>query len=344
MKFLRNTWYVAAWAETLGPGEMLARTFLNEPVVLFRDATGTPHALSDRCPHRFAPLSRGRLVDGNRVKCAYHGLEFSTDGACVHNPHGTAPKAPVRAYPLVERHSILWIWMGDPARADASAIPAYPMLDPDAEAQVSARDGITMAANYELITDNLLDLSHVSFLHEGILGNEDTIAAEIDVKRDGSRLRVGRLMADVPVPGMFDLLYKQDGRRVDLWNVMTWDAPGCMVNDAGVTDPGAPREAGTGIYGHHFLTPETDRTTFYHFAAVRQNPLPAPEGRAEELRDRLTELRRIAFAEQDAPMIEAQQLRRDAAEAEGVAPVLLGIDKGPAAYKRILQELIDADG
>jgi vanillate O-demethylase monooxygenase subunit len=334
MKYLRNAWYVAAWAEQLLAGELLARTYLNEPVVLFRDGAGMAHALADRCPHRFAPLSRGAIVGGERLRCAYHGLEFS----------GKAPNSGVRAFPLVERHSILWIWMGDPARADAEAIPAFPMLDPDAEVQISARDGIRMAAHYELITDNLLDLSHVSFLHEGILGNEETIPAEIEVKREGDRLRVGRLMTNVPVPGMFDLLYKQDGGRVDLWNVMTWDAPGCMVNNAGVTEPGAPREAGTGIFGHHFLTPESDRTTFYHFAAVRQNPLPAPEGRAEELRDRLTELRRIAFAEQDAPMIEAQQIRRDAAEAEGVAPVLLSIDKGPAAYRRILQEMIDADG
>ena len=340
MKFLRNSWYVAMWGENLAPGDLRARTLLNEPVVFFRDEAGRAYALADMCPHRFAPLHRGKLVDGNRLQCAYHGLEFDCTGACVHNPHGAPPDVAVRCYPLEERHSILWIWMGDTEQADAKVIPAFPYLDPDADVQISQRDGIRMEAAYDLITDNLLDLSHVSFLHEGILGNDETNDAEIKVERQGDRLFVRRLMADVPAPGLFDLLYRRDGGRVDLWNDMRWDAPGCMMNDAGVTEPGGEKEAGTGIFGHHFLTPETESTTHYHFAAVLQNPRPAPPEIADEVREKLTELRRIAFAEQDAPMIEAQHLRRLRADAEGVTPVLLGIDKGPAACKRIMDRLI----
>jgi vanillate O-demethylase monooxygenase subunit len=340
MRYLRNTWYVAMWSEALGEG-LVPRTILNEPVVLYRAADGGPRALADRCPHRFAPLHRGKRVGADGIQCGYHGLEFDGSGACVRNPHGDGrlPPAKVRVYPAAEKHSIVWIWMGAAARADPALIPDFPMLDSDGGYQLSKRDWIRMDANYELITDNLLDLTHVSFLHEGILGNEDTIPAEMAVKQEGTSVTVCRATPNVRVPGMFDLLFKRDGGRVDMWADMRWDPPGCMLNDAGVTDPGASRAQGTGIFGTHFLTPETNRTTLYHFCAARQNPLPFPAERVEEIRRKLTELRRFAFEEQDAPMIRAQQ---QALEASGFAlkPVLLSIDAGAARYKQVLNRLI----
>jgi hypothetical protein len=144
----------------------------------------------------------------------------------------------------------------------------------------------------------------------------------------------------VQAPGMFDLLYKRDGGQVDMWSIMRWDPPGCMRNDSGVTDPGDPKEKGTGIFGTHFLTPETERTTHYHFAAVRQNPLPFPPEEEVAIREKLTELRRIAFAEQDAPLIEAQQLNVDQANRDGLKPVLLTVDAGAAAYQRVMRKLM----
>ena len=203
MNFLRNTWYVAIWAQDLGAGDLVSRTFLNEPVVLFRDAAGNPHALADMCPHRFAPLSRGEIINDGMLRCAYHGLVFDSGGKCIRNPHGKLPKIDVRAYPLVERHSLIWIWMGEPEKANLDRIPDFSILDPDRdeETQISRRDWIRMEASYELITDNLLDLSHVSFLHDGILGNEDTISAETFVDQIGDRIVVRRLMENVRVPG-----------------------------------------------------------------------------------------------------------------------------------------------
>lgn len=340
INYLRNAWYVAMWGESLGGG-LATRRILDEPIVFFRAADGEPVALFDRCPHRLAPLHRGKRVGEDRIQCGYHGLEFDRSGACVRNPHGDGkvPPASVRAYPAVEKHSIVWIWMGEPARADTSLIPDFPMLDPGAGYALTARDCIRMEANYELITDNLLDLSHVSFLHDGILGNEDTIPAEIKVRSRGRRVVVSRGMNNVRAPGMFDLLFRRDGGRVDMWTDMRWDAPGCMLNDAGVTAPGAPRSAGTGIFGTHFLTPETDSTTLYHFCAARQNPLPFPPHIADEIRGKLTELRRMAFAEQDEPMIRAQQQARDAG-GPALKPVLLAIDAGPVRYKQVLDRLI----
>src|SRR5258705_10760166 len=119
--FLRNTWYVAAWADEVEPGQLLARRLLDQPIVLFRDAEGRPRALTDRCPHRFVPLSMGRLIEGgNVIRCGYHGLRFDGDGRCVLNPQGGSPppRARVRSFPAVERYSALWIWMGDGEAAD----------------------------------------------------------------------------------------------------------------------------------------------------------------------------------------------------------------------------------
>jgi len=342
MKYLRDTWYVAMWAEQLRPGEFSTRTVLNQPIVLYRQQNGAPAALFDRCPHRFAPLSRGKLLPDGALQCGYHGLQFDAAGACVRNPHGDGklPPAKARAYPVVERHSIVWIWMGDPAKADPAIIPDFPMLDENSGHQLSARDWIRMEANYELITDNLLDLSHVSFLHENILGNAETIPAAIKVEQSGNRITVRRFMPNVHAIGLFDLLYHRDGRPVDMWTDMRWDAPGCMLNDAGVTEPGGTRAQGTGIFGTHFLTPETDRTTIYHFCAARQNPLPVSPDVAADLRTKLTELRRIAFGEQDEPMIRAQQAAFDRAAPGELRPTLLTIDAGPVRYKQILERLI----
>src|SRR5262245_18501039 len=120
--FLRNCWYVAAWIGDLG-AKPLGRRILNEPVVLWRTAGGKPVAFADRCAHRAAPLSRGECVDGN-LRCGYHGLQFNAAGACVNVPgqDRVPPDASVRTYPVVERWNAVWIWMGDPARADAALV------------------------------------------------------------------------------------------------------------------------------------------------------------------------------------------------------------------------------
>src|ERR1700761_672315 len=129
--YLRNAWYVAAWSDSLGDGQVLARTIMDEPIVLYRKADGGIAAVEDRCPHRFAPLSMGKVVDGDRIQCPYHGLEFDGSGACVKNPHGTKnipPRARVKSYPVLEKHKAVWIWMGE-RPADPAKIPDFSVLD-----------------------------------------------------------------------------------------------------------------------------------------------------------------------------------------------------------------------
>ncbi|TWT13896.1 aromatic ring-hydroxylating dioxygenase subunit alpha [Reyranella sp. CPCC 100927] len=342
MTYLRNTWYVAAWGEQIRAGELVTRRILGEPIVMFRTEDGGIAAMADVCAHRFAPLHAGKLLPGDRLQCPYHGLQYGPDGICVHNPHGQGripASARVRSYPALEKHTLVWIWMGEDA-PDPSRIPDFSVLDTASPQLTSKRDWLRMDVDYLLITENLLDLSHVSFLHEGILGNEDTVPAAISVEERGATLWVSRVMSNVRPPGLFDLMFKRDGGRVDHWATMRWDSPGCFLNDAGVTPVNRPREEGTGILGTHFLTPETAETTLYHFAAVRQNPVSWGEAIDTDIRAQMSELRRHAFEDQDKVIIEAQQRALLDPAARTDRPVLLEIDAGPVRFRRILERML----
>jgi phenylpropionate dioxygenase-like ring-hydroxylating dioxygenase large terminal subunit len=344
-RFLRNTWYVAAWSQDVVPGAIFSRRIVDESIVLFRNTNGKVAALADYCPHRFAPLSLGKLLPSGVLQCGYHGLEFDAGGACVRNPHGNGvvPSAAiVPAYPVVEKHGIVWIWMGKRA-ADPALIPDFSILDTAGE-RLGRHDHIVFDANVEFVTANLLDLSHVSFLHDGILGNEETIAADIDVRQDGFTLYITREQKDVTIPQLYRLTHKPDVERGDLWRVMRWDAPGCMILDAGTTDPGRPKDEGSGYYGIHLLTPESGTTTHYHFSSVRRRSGIA-ESNDETIRAEIARLRRLAFEGQDAPMMAAQQRTVRDLEKQGrmLRPALLSVDAGPARYRRIMDQLLQAD-
>jgi phenylpropionate dioxygenase-like ring-hydroxylating dioxygenase large terminal subunit len=342
--YLRNAWYVAAWSDDLVDGQLLGRTILREPVVLYRKADGHVAALEDRCPHRFAPLHMGKIVRGDCVQCPYHGLEFNAAGACVLNPHGTKnipPRARVRSYPVTEKHKAIWIWMGEQP-ADPAAVPDFSVLDNVPEMHATKRDRITIRANYELIIDNLLDLSHTSYLHDGILGNADTVESEISVDLDGNDVVVSRHAKNAVAPGLFAALMPATPDRVDKFTRMRWMPPSNLRLLTGICRPGAVPETGTGYHAIHMLTPESDKTTHYFFTAVRFNVMTADDQLNAQIQEKISTTRRFAFEEQDAPVIEAQQEIIDAA-LTSVDPVILAIDVGPVRYKQILQKLIQAE-
>jgi nitrite reductase/ring-hydroxylating ferredoxin subunit len=115
MPFLNSPWCVAAWDDEIAAGSSLRRRILDQDILLLRGSDGKVHALRNRCPHRFAPLSLGTRIDDS-IRCAYHGLQFDLNGRCIHNPHddGAIPeRTTARSYPLVLRQSLLWIWMGE---------------------------------------------------------------------------------------------------------------------------------------------------------------------------------------------------------------------------------------
>jgi phenylpropionate dioxygenase-like ring-hydroxylating dioxygenase large terminal subunit len=335
MTYLRNTWYVAAWADEVGNTGMFHRTLLDEPILFYRKSDGTIVALQDRCPHRFIPLHLGTLK-GDIVECCYHGLQFDCTGKCVLNPHGDSRipgAAQIRSYEVAERYGMVWIWMGT-ERADPALIADYSMLD-DPEFKKS-KGMLHIKANYELMGENLLDLSHVAYLHEGLLGSREMSAALPTVREDGNRLHVDRWMSNVSVPSVLDMIYRQDSQRVDAWQNMRWDAPGCFLLNAGAHAPGAARESSGWYYGVHIVTPETSRTTHYFYAAARPvGGIEDPESNAK-----LAEMRRIAFEDQDKPIIEAQQAAIGESDFWSLNPVLLPIDAGPIRMRRRLEMMI----
>lgn len=312
--------------------------------MLFRRLDGEAAAIADQCAHRFAPLSRGKLC-GEHVECPYHGLRYDHAGTCVENPHGSGriPSAlHITSYPVVERHTLAWIWIGDDY-ADPDLIPDFSHLDEGAPGVVSKRDWMELDVDYRLMSDNLLDLSHVNFLHDGILGHPGKIDAEVEITERGDRqVTVTRLNHDVAPARIFDMMWRNDGANVDAWAEMRWDAPGNLRNHAGVCEPGGRREDGLMIIGSHLLTPITATRVRYHIAAVRIGDAPGQDD--AETAEQLTLLRRFAFEEQDRPMVEAQQRAYDRAGGpDALKPVMLSIDSGPLRARRKLDALIAAE-
>ena len=343
-RFVRNTWYVAMFSADLAAGKLLHRTILNEPIVFFRKEDGSVAAITDRCSHRFAPLSMGKLLPGDRVQCIYHGVEFGPNGKCVKNPHGNgaiSSAAHLKSYRVVERYSLIWIWMGEKA-ADPATIPDYSCLDNRPALHVTRPGYLKVAANYELVVDNLLDLSHISYVHVGILGNADTANADVNVDQKGDVVSVSRISKNAETPGILKMMSPAGFERGDQWNTISWYAPSNMILEFGSSKPGEPKEKGTGYFAIHLLTPETERSTHYHYTAARWNVLTGDEQNAA-IRDKIYEMRTFAFAEQDVPVIEAQQVCMDQA-GETLKPVLLTIDAGPVRYRRVLDRLLSEDG
>ncbi|MEZ5742836.1 MAG: aromatic ring-hydroxylating dioxygenase subunit alpha [Sphingomonadaceae bacterium] len=332
--FLRNCWYMAAWSHEVGDA-LFRRRLLGDPVLLYRKQDGSVAALTDRCPHRFAPLSMGTR-DGDCVTCPYHGLTFDASGSCVRNPFAESiPKgAAVRAFPTCERDGIVWFWPGDPALADAAAVPDFAMLFVEGHG-APIMGLMPMAANYQLGTDNLLDLSHIEFVHKGsFAGNGVIFAGEHKVIEDGTRLHSNWWMPDVAAPphtfGIYD-----PTMRCDHWLDMRWDAPAAMYLQVGACPHGAERSDNPVIaHQAHILTPETEDSTHYFWATTRGHP-PSDEGDAM-----LRGLMEQAFAEEDKPLIEATHANMDGGDFWQMQPLFLGIDQGGTRARRILEKLI----
>jgi phenylpropionate dioxygenase-like ring-hydroxylating dioxygenase large terminal subunit len=341
-KFLRNTWYVAMLSLELGEGKLVHRTIMNEPIAFYRKEDGGIAAITDRCPHRHVPLSMGTLLTGDRVQCIYHGLQFGADGNCALNPHGSgkiSDSLSVRSYTVIEKHTLIWIWMGDKA-ADPAKIPDYSCLD-DRDALHVTRPGyLKVAANYQLLVDNLLDLSHISFTHAGILGNADTASADPEVEQDGDVITVTRNSKDAETPGILKMMAADEDlkKRGDQWQSISWFPASNLRLEFGASRVGEPKESGTGYFALHFLTPETEKTTHYNYTAARWGVQTGDE-KNREIRDLIYKMRTFAFADQDVPVIEAQQISIDQA-GDDLSPTLLSVDAGPLQYQKVLDRLL----
>lgn len=333
--FARNAWYVVAWDHEIGR-DMLRRIVMNEPVVLYRREDGRPVALEDRCCHRQAPLSMGKLV-GDIVKCPYHGLEFDPTGACVRVPsqERIPPSAKVRSYPVVERNHWLWLWMGDPAKADPALIEDFHWLDDPQWGYGGSY--LHVEANYLLLVENLLDTTHLPFLHPTSLGTDAFAKSEFEVSREGDRIQVARWLMDKP-PAPF---HKQmggfpDGMHVDRWQIAQFGPPSFVKLDVGSAPAGAgarqgDRSKGMNMWNLNAITPETDKTAHYFYAQAYNFKLDQ-RWISDLVRSQVTK----AFLE-DMAMIKAQQRNMDL----GASPVVnLGQDKAWILMRQIVDRLV----
>ena len=330
--FLRNAWYMAAWSNEVCEG-LLRRRLLDEPLLLFRKEDGGVAAMVDRCPHRFAPLSMGTR-EGDTITCAYHGLRFDAEGACVGNPFSEKlPRARVRTFPVVERDGIVWFWAGEADKADETAIADFSALSVEDHGDPIA-GLLPMRAPYEFGTDNLMDLSHIEFVHKGSFAGRGVIfAGEHEIIAEGSRLHSNWWMPGVPAPGHTFGIYKPD-MVTDHWLDMRWDPPATMYLQIGACPAGGERERGVIVHQAHVLTPETPETTHYFWATTRSGP-PSPEG------DRmLAGLMEQAFREEDKPIIEAAYANLDGTDFWDAGPISLRVDGGGTRARRMIQKLL----
>jgi len=336
--FLRNGWYSAIWSHELRD-KPVGKTFLNEKVVLFRNDRGAVGALEDRCCHRAAPLSLGE-VSGAALACGYHGLKFDVNGRCVEVPgQADVPAgAKVRSYPVHEKNNVVWIWMGDPAKADAAKIPDMPWLsDPK---WATTPGNLHVKANYQFIIDNLLDLTHVSYVHKNTLAGdprEATTPTKTERLNDG--VRVGRWMIDFVPPPLFAKAGNFTG-KVDRWQHVTWHPPGIVYLDVGCakTGTGAPqgdRSHGISIWSSHLITPETEHSSHYMFCFARDFGLDD-----KEMSKMLFEGSKATFME-DVGFLEAVQTNRVDGSLDGLIHVTA--DAAQLQARRMLNAMIGAE-
>ena len=230
--FPLNAWYAAAYDVEVGR-HLLPRTICNQKLVLYRRLDGQAVALHDACWHRLLPLSQGRL-QGDDVVCGYHGLVYNPQGQCVRMPslQKVNSKACVRRFPLVEKHRFIWLWMGDPALADPALVPDMHWNDhPD-----WAGDGklITVKCDYRLVIDNLMDLTHETYVHGTSIGNEAVVEAPFQVTHDAKHVTVTRWMDGIEAPPFWaGQLFHAKGYRgpVDRWQIIRFEAPATVTID-----------------------------------------------------------------------------------------------------------------
>lgn len=344
--YVRNCWYVAAWDHDIAPGQLFSINILDEPLVIYRTDDDNFVALEDRCCHRLAPLSLGKVEDGCNLRCMYHGLKFDPTGTCIEVPGQDMipPTARVRAYPVVARHSWVWVWMGDPSATDPALIPpAIGFDDPEYYLRSGHMD---YAADYQLINDNLTDFSHLSFVHSKSFGATEAWARiRPNVRRVPRGIRVSRWLASPEAlggNGQSSSLAKSD-ESTALWQSYDFLAPGILLmatatypiehmpEDRASPPVGTPLSAN---FTSQAVTPLGEGKSRYFFSWGPRRVDGGPE-----MADRMYEVALMAFGE-DRTIIEAQQ--RIINQRPG-KEVLTSADVGPVQMRAVIRQLIKAE-
>ncbi|QUT07814.1 aromatic ring-hydroxylating dioxygenase subunit alpha [Sphingobium phenoxybenzoativorans] len=338
MSYIKNRWYCAAWGHEV-VRDPFTRTLLNEKVVLYRTEQGHPVALSNVCPHRFAPMHQGRLR-GDDIECPYHGLRFSPDGACALNPHGSMipPGLRLKSYPVIDRYAMVWIWMGEADEADPALIPEFPAHDDGGYKTVGGM--IPVKGSYQLVADNLLDLSHTQFLHPILVVPDDPeTRVEHDILQDGDTITTIYNQRNTRPFGFTGLIWPDAPERLDGLSGVRWDAPANMLLKLHFVsrDPGDDRELR--IWGAELVTPETETSCHYFWSASRNFRLD-DDVFGQQLGDAIANVFRF---EDGAMIAEVQANMGDETDLIAMRPVILPTDQAAIRARRIVGKLLRAE-
>jgi len=333
--YLRNQWYVAAHGFELAGGKPIARTICDQAVVIFRGHAGQVGILSDRCPHRFAPLSSGEVC-GNDIQCGYHGIRFDRAGLCTHIP-GNAPVPHdfrVKHFPALERHGFIWIWMGEKA-ADPALIPDYHENDDPGWTGVPGY--LNIACNYQLMVDNLLDLTHVVFVHKTTLAGGGVTDTPLEVRVEGEKVLAQRMMINVDTAPIYRAARGLDG-KIDRWQIFECLPPSHVKITLGAREAGASTPLGEPVHMVlNGITPESNARTHYFWSTTR--PWGLGDKKVDELYRSMIEL---AFNE-DRAIVEAQQ-RLISQDPENAYFVNFPFDRAGQSARRIVRRLMTEEG
>jgi vanillate O-demethylase monooxygenase subunit len=269
---------------------------------------------------------------------------YNSEGRCTFMPSQKTinPAARVRSYPVVERHRFVWVWAGDPARADPALVPDLHWND---DPQWAGDGGlIHLNCNYKLIVDNLMDLTHETFVHGASIGQRSITEVPFEVTHGSRSATVTRWMTDVDAPPFWkmQLEWKRGvpAGKVDRWQIVNFEAPSTIAIDVGVapTGSGAPegdRSEGVNGYVLNTITPETDSSCHYFWAFARNYNLED---------QRITTLLRDGVAgvfAEDEEVLAAQQRGIDANPDKQFYN--LNIDGGAMWARRLIDKMMAAE-
>jgi vanillate monooxygenase len=333
--FPLNQWYAVGWDHELKQSP-LARTICNEDIVFYRKPDRTIVALEDLCPHRLVPLSNGKL-EGDKLVCGYHGLTVDCTGKCVEMPQqeNLRGKKLVRTFPVVERHRFAWVWIGEEELADESLVPELHWCsNPN---WVADGETFHMKCDYRLLVDNLMDLSHETYVHPTSIGQEEIVESPIETTSDDNSVTVTRWMRDI-VPPPFWTNNLGSNENCDRWQICDFSLPANVMIDVGVapTGSGAPEgDRSQGITGIviGLMTPETETTTWYHWGMVRDFEI---EDKA--LTRQIRDAQNTVFSE-DVDVLEAQQ--RMITKHSDRELSNFNIDKGGLLARKMIERFIE---
>lgn len=336
MSFVTNRWYVAAWDGEVG-SKPVARTICGEAIVMYRKLDGTVVALRDACPHRLLPLSMG-VREGDNLRCMYHGMLVGADGRAQQMPIVTErvnKNVCTPTYAVTEKYRYIWVWIGDQDKADEALVPDFWPCATDG--WVFDGGYMRVECDYLLFIDNLMDLTHETYVHQGSIGQHELMESPLETKVDGDTVTLSRWMPNVNPPPFWRDALKKDG-PVNRWQICQFVEPCSVLIDVGVS----PVEAGDSLESHDSgvrgfvidsMTPETDSTCHYFWGMARNFDIDDPG-----VTSRIKNGQQAIFTE-DIDVLEAQQ--KSMAKNPDLRLRNLSVDQGGVHARRIIKKGIE---